>query len=628
MQIFDFKAWSVSVDALLDDNQTLTITASITQTTTDKDGNRDSTTENAPPLTRVISVRKLAFQFIFPASGQNVGIDEDQTAWAERTHGAWFPTPFCFKLSDPQIVGKVIWLLDGATGEAHRDSSGDPTLWYFDKLIPANPLGALTLTVQAGGLQDSAAFKTVDFRPPTFGIAFPPMKGHQQPSGQPLTFSGWAKDFQSGVAKLEWSHNGGAFREIGHQGDWNSWSFTLPVAELSTGRHQLAVRLTDNVGNTTGDAAAIVDFEVAGVYRPQVANDLVSLRAYLEDLLEFSNNHLAVGPTESNTQVDTVRLAQIFYQPFQLLADARVPLGQQPVNQLRAAIEILRRYNADLRSGVSTPTALVAYWPFDKGGGTEALDASGHHYDAVLSDDHMWAAGRAGFTLEFKFNEVTHSSVKVPIKPELDALTNDFTIAFWAKPTPDVTIEIQTEGTSGSDGIQGQHYVWGPKQGMIRRGQPSTAGVGISLGANGIAVYEYSVDFTGGIGSSAPVVLPPLLVYTPPSSQFSTWMHVALVYRQGQPSLYLDGKLVKTGLKSLRALSTPHPRQSGATSGGYYVGLARRSAHFRRRSVGCGGGHARVRAGAGRSATWLKSDGERLLPEGVRSDPQPDRHIL
>ena len=153
-----FKAWSVSVDALPDDNQTLTITASITQTTTDKDGNSDSTTETAPPLTRVFSVRKLAFQFIFPASGQNVGIDENQTAWAERTPGAWFQTPFCFKLSDPQIVGKVIWLLDGATGEAHRDSSGDPTLWYFDKLIPANPLGALTLTVQAGGLQDQRGF--------------------------------------------------------------------------------------------------------------------------------------------------------------------------------------------------------------------------------------------------------------------------------------------------------------------------------------------------------------------------------------------------------------------------------------------------------------------------------------
>ena len=351
----------------------------------------------------------------------------------------------------------------------------------------------------------------------------------------------------------------------------------MPVAQLSTKQHHVAVRLTDKAGNTTnpGDPAApaIVDFEVAGVYRPQVANDLVSLRAYLEDLLEFSNNHVVVGPMASSTQVDTAKLMQIFYQPFELLADARVRLGQQPVNQLRAAIEILRRYNADLRSGVSTPTALVAYWPFDKGGGTEALDASGHHYDAVLSDDHMWAAGRAGFTLEFKFNEVTHSSVKVPIKPELDALTNDFTIAFWAKPTPDVTIEIQTEGTSGSDGIQGQHYVWGPKQGMIRRGQPSTAGVGISLGANGIAVYEYSVDFTGGIGSSAPVVLPPLLVYTPPSSQFSTWMHVALVYRQGQPSLYLDGKLIKTGLKSLRALVHASPEAIGGNKWGYYVGL-------------------------------------------------------
>lgn len=751
--------WSADLSAFPGDNQTLTVTGTIKHETLDSNGNVTSSSSTASSMTRHISVRKLAFQFISPTAGQEVGIDEDETPWAKNASGTWAPAPFRFKLSDPQIVGKVAWLLDGATGDARRDSS-DPTLWYVDKKIPANHLGSLMLTIEAGGFQESVAFAAVDFRPPKFMIKFP-KDGHQQPFSQSLTVSGSASDVQSGIASLSWSLDGGTPHPPITSANWDNWSFPLPA--LSAGPHHVDVALTDNEGNTTDpypkNPGARVRFELSKAYRPQVATDLVSLRAYLEDLLEFSHYHVNVGPLTEDGQLGTAEVIRTLYQPFDQLADARVSLGQEPVNQLRAAIEILRRYqdssqvdeglvgywafddgagtvasdssgnghtgtlkgsprwdigklggglrlkgatdyvtvkdadkftfsdtlslcawiypvgtrgpvgsdriilakaneyalyrladgsiqwtfaNTDpgwnwhnsgavapldqwthlaviydrgkistfangrlvetyngsgpinptagaelgigglsnslnnfagivdevriyrraldgytvaVLAGVFSPAKLVAYWPFDKGSGTIADDASGHSYDATLQGS-TWAPGRSGFTLQF---DGTNSSVRLPGDPALDALTNDFTIAFWAMPDPGVDITLQGASTSGIAGTSGQHYVWGPKQGGTAYGSPDHAGVGISLGANGIAVYEHSDNY-----------LPPLLVI---SRAFPTWAHIALVYQQGQPSLYIDGRRAGTGLKSLKGYVHALPEAIGGINYGHYAGL-------------------------------------------------------
>jgi hypothetical protein len=62
------------------------------------------------------------------------------------------------------------------------------------------------------------------------------------------------------------------------------------------------------------------------------------------------------------------------------------------------------------------------------------------------------------------------------------------------------------------------------------------AGAGISVGRNGVVVYEHTANYYA-----------PLLTYAGPVED---WTHLAVVYDAGQPSLYLNGKLVRKGLRS------------------------------------------------------------------------------
>ena len=62
------------------------------------------------------------------------------------------------------------------------------------------------------------------------------------------------------------------------------------------------------------------------------------------------------------------------------------------------------------------------------------------------------------------------------------------------------------------------------------------AGSGLAVGRNGVCVFEL------GSGYFAATLVHP--------ASLTNWTHVAVVYRAGQPSLYLNGTLARTGLKS------------------------------------------------------------------------------
>ena len=61
------------------------------------------------------------------------------------------------------------------------------------------------------------------------------------------------------------------------------------------------------------------------------------------------------------------------------------------------------------------------------------------------------------------------------------------------------------------------------------------AGCGLAVGRNGVCVFEHS----GGYFA------PPLVH----AASLTNWTHVAVVYRDGQPNLYLNGVLARTGIE-------------------------------------------------------------------------------
>ncbi len=190
------------------------------------------------------------------------------------------------------------------------------------------------------------------------------------------------------------------------------------------------------------------------------------------------------------------------------------------------------------------PAGLVGWWP----GEGNANDIIGTN-NGVLVNGTGFAPGIVGQA--FSFNG-TNNYVTNAV-PGLTNITNSYTMEFWAWPTAGRV--STTEVNNGINGTSGQRYAIFPNSGRYT----GYVGAGVSVGTNGVSVFEQ-----GG------AYMPSLLVYDTP---LSNWTHVAVVYSNQQPFLYLNSALVRTGLVSTRA---SYPSTDLGESGqgyGYYAGL-------------------------------------------------------
>ncbi len=132
--------------------------------------------------------------------------------------------------------------------------------------------------------------------------------------------------------------------------------------------------------------------------------------------------------------------------------------------------------------------------------------------------------------------------------PNATGIKGSFTMAAWVNPAADTLLPRESsEGITAYAPLRNDvifpppgHEVWGPLQ----------AGAGLAVGRNGVCVHEHGSDH-----------FPSVLTYP---ATIKDWTHVAVVYHDGTPSLYLNGKKVRTGLKSgcvvHPGLRVPHNR--------------------------------------------------------------------
>lgn len=142
----------------------------------------------------------------------------------------------------------------------------------------------------------------------------------------------------------------------------------------------------------------------------------------------------------------------------------------------------------------------------------------------------------------------------VPPKSLYPEVSGSFTVAFWVKPT--APIELPRQSDRGVAGGKGQHFVLFPEQGEGAYG-PDHASAGISVGTNGICVLEHSARY-----------FPARLVH---ETKIDDWTHLALVYEENRPRLYLNGTEVASAPTSSH---TVHP--CGKQRGGGSPNLVRR----------------------------------------------------
>jgi len=128
-------------------------------------------------------------------------------------------------------------------------------------------------------------------------------------------------------------------------------------------------------------------------------------------------------------------------------------------------------------------------------------------------------------------------------------VANNFTVEFWVNPqTPEPFYD--GEATDIYAGLNGglHNYVIFPYWG----GYDGAAGMGVAVGTNGVAVFEH-----------ADAYIPATLLW---QGSINGWTHVAIVYSNKTPSLYINGVYVTTGNTSVKTSVWPSYTFGG---GGY-----------------------------------------------------------
>jgi hypothetical protein len=125
-------------------------------------------------------------------------------------------------------------------------------------------------------------------------------------------------------------------------------------------------------------------------------------------------------------------------------------------------------------------------------------------------------------------------------------IQNTFTMEFWAYPQRG--FNIMPEG--GGLGNSGQSYAIFPDWGGSSSSGP--AGAGVCVGTNGISVVEHCNNY-----------MPSSLSYT---NLINGWTHIAVVYSNKQPTLYVNGIKVRTGVTSPETFVYPSKNFGGSYS--------------------------------------------------------------
>jgi hypothetical protein len=135
---------------------------------------------------------------------------------------------------------------------------------------------------------------------------------------------------------------------------------------------------------------------------------------------------------------------------------------------------------------------------------------------------------------------------------------NNFTISVWVKPDFSTSLpKVSGPGESPEGGFSADNYVIYPPAGEEAYGAGHAA-CGMDAGRNGIVLFERSG------GNPTPVLSIPV--------PLAGWTHLAVSYKEGVPTLYVDGKLIAQGRRSGKVVHPGLGEAYQADGALYYMG--------------------------------------------------------
>ena len=183
-------------------------------------------------------------------------------------------------------------------------------------------------------------------------------------------------------------------------------------------------------------------------------------------------------------------------------------------------------------NGIVTSTAesadpnLIGWWAFEEESGV-LHDQSDYQNGGIPTGGVMYQRpGVTGFSLGFNGID-SYVTVGKNGRPQ-----DTFTFGGWIRTSRRHEIDPESAAAGGSEsGVYNQRYPFFPLFEM------SGAGAGLSVGINGISVYESGSGY-----------LPATAVYE--AQIGDDWNHIMVVYNERIPTIFLNGQAVHTGLTS------------------------------------------------------------------------------
>lgn len=171
----------------------------------------------------------------------------------------------------------------------------------------------------------------------------------------------------------------------------------------------------------------------------------------------------------------------------------------------------------------------LAYWRLAETSGLQAKDESPNQSSGTYQGGTTLAV--PGALQSDANNAARFDGVNDAVSATFARAENSFTMEAWVRPT--AAHEIDVQATSGTAGTSGQRYLFVPEQ------MGAAAGAGVSVGTNGVSVYEHGDNY-----------MPPVAVF---AGTVAGWNHVAVVYENKRALIYLNGRLVRAGDPSSRS---------------------------------------------------------------------------